>query len=248
LDYFVVPGRLPTTPSQNKIFGVGLSRTGTTSLASALHSIGIKTHHANFHTLDFTNSKSKPTIRKEYVDMFDAQTDIQISLVFEQLADLYPDSKFILTKRNPKLWAAAAQRFFIEDGVFWPITPYLWPITDILWEIGLFPIPCHTFFSQMYGNDYLEMPTSKWEQVYLDFEERVRSYFALSRNKGRLLEMDITKGDGWEILGPFLGVNNSITIINPGPLPRVYVKAFTFTTQVKWQLMDLWKWIEFWLH
>lgn len=76
-----------------KIFGIGLSKTGTTSL-----------HHA-FQELGF-ESKHFPKIPETFaghfrcLNRYDAACDISIVPYYPQLDAAYPGSKFILTVRN----------------------------------------------------------------------------------------------------------------------------------------------------
>jgi Sulfotransferase domain len=73
-----------------KIFGIGLSRTGTTSLTLALAQFGLHAHHF-------------PRTR-ELIDAVDAATDTPVAAWYRELDALYPDSRFILTLRNLSDW------------------------------------------------------------------------------------------------------------------------------------------------
>ncbi len=80
----------------NKVFGIGLSKTGTTSLNDALSLLGIPSIH-------FPSSL-------EQVQEFDGATDTPIALAYEKLDLLYPGSKFILTIREPSSWLLSSQK------------------------------------------------------------------------------------------------------------------------------------------
>ena len=77
-----------------KIFGIGLTRTGTTSLSEALKMLGYSAVHC-------------PMSYKEIED-HDASTDTAVAARFEFLDLLYPDSKFILTIRDLDSWIDSA--------------------------------------------------------------------------------------------------------------------------------------------
>ena len=78
----------------SKIFGIGLSRTGTTSLTEALKILGYTAKHYPEPT-DF--------------DLYDALTDIPVAAAFEELDQKYSNSKFILTIRDDlKSWGESA--------------------------------------------------------------------------------------------------------------------------------------------
>jgi hypothetical protein len=77
-----------------KVFGIGLTRTGTTSLTEALKVLGYSAIHC-------------PMSYKE-IDSFDARTDTAVAARFEFLDLLYPESKFILTTRDIDSWIESA--------------------------------------------------------------------------------------------------------------------------------------------
>jgi hypothetical protein len=78
-----------------KIFGIGLSRTGTTSLTFALSQLGLHAHH-------FPRSR-------EVIDAADAVTDTPVAASFVELDVAYPGSKFILTLRDLPGWLDSCQ-------------------------------------------------------------------------------------------------------------------------------------------
>jgi hypothetical protein len=77
-----------------KIFGIGLTRTGTTSLTQALKILGYSAVHC-------------PMSYKEIED-HEASTDTAVAARFEFLDLLYPNSKFILTIRDLDSWIDSA--------------------------------------------------------------------------------------------------------------------------------------------
>ncbi|MBV6644204.1 MAG: hypothetical protein KI790_02070 [Cyclobacteriaceae bacterium] len=81
-----------------KIFGIGLSKTGTTSLAVAMRQIGFKVKH---------NPKNP-------YDLESAQfcNDILVSQLFKYLDKSYPNSKFIYTVRDMNSWLESCQKHF----------------------------------------------------------------------------------------------------------------------------------------
>jgi hypothetical protein len=74
----------------NKIFGIGLGRTGTKSLARAMHQLGYSVKHA---------PKDIRIIKK-----LDFVNDIDIAWRFEFFDHVFPNSKFILTTRDIGTW------------------------------------------------------------------------------------------------------------------------------------------------
>jgi len=227
-------GKLP------KVFGIGLSRTGTTSMAVALRQLGYHPHHATGRLLMFNETvpgpathaynKQVPKVNKFWADAFDAQTDIPVSLVFEQLAHLYPDAVFILTKRKPSQWAQASMSFFSDNA-------WVWRASQWISFCGL--IPPRDLFQMVYG-DYEHFSVVDWTRFYVEYEARVREFFAKeekSRHPRRFYELDVSS-QGFEELATILKLPNA----PKGPLPRIYVFNFTFFTQSIWQALDLLEW------
>lgn len=77
-----------------KIFGIGLTRTGTTSLTQALKMLGYSSIHC-------PHSYAQ-------IHYHDASTDTPVAARFPILDHKYPNSKFILTTRNKDTWIDSA--------------------------------------------------------------------------------------------------------------------------------------------
>jgi len=77
-----------------KIFGVGLSRTGTISLTAALRVLGYSAHHY----------PPRPLVAAA---THDALTDVPVIPHLRTLDCLYPDAKWILTVRDEEAWLAS---------------------------------------------------------------------------------------------------------------------------------------------
>lgn len=83
------------------VWGIGLSRTGTTSLAQALGILGYKTIH---YPLYFEELKG-----------FRAATDITVLLWLETLDQKYPGSKFIWTERELNSWLTSCEKHVADS-------------------------------------------------------------------------------------------------------------------------------------
>lgn len=81
-----------------KVFGIGLSRTGTTSLTMALIEMGYDAKH-------YPKALS---IMKE-AENHDALTDISVIPAYKDLSRKYPNAKFILTTRKIDSWLASCK-------------------------------------------------------------------------------------------------------------------------------------------
>jgi hypothetical protein len=76
-----------------KVFGIGLGKTGTTSLAAAMATLGLRVKHS-----------------PRYVDEIqehDFSNDIAVAWRFRFLDFVYPNAKFILTVRELRSWLAS---------------------------------------------------------------------------------------------------------------------------------------------
>jgi len=93
----------------NKIFGIGLGHTGTTSLNSALNILGIKSYHCPLDMTTYkeiSGGKYELTVLKHY----QAITDVTTVPIYPQLDTVYPGSKFILTIREKQAWLKSMKR------------------------------------------------------------------------------------------------------------------------------------------
>ena len=92
-----------------KIFGIGLHRTGTSSLNEALNILGYRSIHT---PLDIY-----PDIDTRIIDKYDAFTDNPIPLLYKQLDRLYPGAKFILTTRDLDSWIKSVKWLFTTGSI-----------------------------------------------------------------------------------------------------------------------------------
>ena len=74
----------------NKIFGIGIGKTGTTSLAEALKILGFQGADHPYPEL----------LQAFMLDALDFGTDLPFSTRFKEMDKLFPDSKFIMTVRT----------------------------------------------------------------------------------------------------------------------------------------------------
>jgi hypothetical protein len=86
-----------------KIFGIGLSRTGTTSLAKALAMLGYKSIHAR---------------GAHHIEMYEASTDVPVAARYRQLDKRYPNSRFILTVRDMESWLESCRQHYESYNPF----------------------------------------------------------------------------------------------------------------------------------
>jgi hypothetical protein len=182
--------------ANTKIFGIGLSKTGTMSLTRALNILGIKAKHF---------PEDRPTqeeLRRghyhlSFLQEMVALTDIPFAPFYPQLDRQFPDSKFILTTRPTDCWLVSMEdhfRFWVEHNRD--------DFTD-------FVLAC------AYG--VLHYSPERMAYVKRVHEDSVRSYFA--DRPDRLLVLNVFEGEGWVELCGFLGCS-----IPDEPYPHVNLK------------------------
>ena len=76
-----------------KVFGIGLSRSGSMALNSALKILG---YRSLFVLTDTQFEKS--------LSNYDAFTHVPLAVMYKELDRRFPDSKFILNVRDPESW------------------------------------------------------------------------------------------------------------------------------------------------
>lgn len=181
----------PEFHAAHKIFGLGLSRTGTRSLTAALHVIGIDTVH---YPIDDDTFRALTTgqLDFELLDAFDGITDITVSPYYAQLEQMHPDAKFVLTTRDEETWLKSCKNHWTGRD---PFAPSETSGHRTHMKIRRF------LRAATYGT--YEFHPERFRHVYRKHNEDVRRYFA--DKPGKLIELDIVGGDGWERLCPFVG-------------------------------------------
>ncbi len=191
---------------KQKVFGVGFHKTGTSSLAAALHRLGYNVCGAqNEKAGDFLEGNINVFI--ELAKRYDAFEDDPWHLLYKEMDEAFPDSKFILTDRDVDAWYKSCLNHFYEDT------------TDIR--------------NYIYGNGAPKGNEQTFKEIYLQHQNQIKEHFKERPND--FLIIDFTKGEGWEKLCPFLGVdipNESIPHANKGfytKTPNSLKKKLWFT-------------------
>ncbi len=172
--------------SAPKVFGIGLSRTGTSSLNDALSLLG-------YHAIHWNNPHTLDLISPDDFCLFDAFTDIPVSYQFEVLYYSFPNAKFVYTTREIESWEKSITHHYdVSAGVRKP--------TELK-----SPNASQRFgYAAGYVENNLYSKFATWAEAYLEFENRVRTFF-LDKPENSFLELKICEGEGWEKLCPFLG-------------------------------------------
>lgn len=82
-----------------KIFGVGLTRTGTTSLAVAMTQVG------------YNNVVHYPSERTLFAGQYDGAFDLPVVINYKALDKVFPESRFIYTVREKDDWLDSMEKY-----------------------------------------------------------------------------------------------------------------------------------------
>jgi hypothetical protein len=95
-----------------QVIGAGFGRTGTFSLKVALEMLGFAPcyhmvevfSHPEHNAVWESAAEGKPTDWKSFLGPYRAAVDWPVCNFWRELADVFPDAKFILTERDPEAW------------------------------------------------------------------------------------------------------------------------------------------------
>jgi hypothetical protein len=176
-----------------RYLGVGLSRTGTTSLHEAMRYLGFRSVHWEPQRLTevVLGRDDNPDFRR--YDDCDCIFDIPHAYFYREIGEAYPGLKYILTVRDEEAWyrsmckhyASLPDRFSREDR------RRAAAIQRIIYGSGTFPSK----------EGFYRLPAFLYKKRFRDWNESVR----LSVPQERLLVINVCQGEGWEKLCPFVG-------------------------------------------
>jgi hypothetical protein len=171
--------------SDQKVFGIGFHKTGTTSLGAALDALGYVTcdgagavreavGHGEMMRL-LRAQQLEPIL--SVAERFTGFTDTPWFMLFRELDARFPGSKFILTLRDERRWIESAVRYFGQTD------------SDLrTWIYGT---------GRPVGNE------QRWLGRYREHIAQVKTHFR--HRPDDILVVDWEQGSGWDDLGKFLG-------------------------------------------
>jgi hypothetical protein len=163
------------TKLKSKVFCIGFHKTGTTSLAIALSTLGYRVTGPN-GTRDPNIAKNVLPMAFALAERYDAFQDNPWPIIYRELDARFPGSKFILTLRRPESWIKSQLKHFGRGET--PMRKWI------------------------YGAGCPEGNEDIYVKRFEDHNRDVQAYF--QQRPQDLLVMDLAKGDGWEKLCPFL--------------------------------------------
>ena len=173
-----------TSRYKPKVFGLGLSKTGTTSLSKAVEMLGYQSIHTDRSLAPFMHNTS--TDLGGYYDTVDAVWDIPTAIYYPELIHAYPDAKFVLTTRETASWYTSFKEF-LNGYMFYQ------------WGCAV-PERIQRLHEFVYGSRF---PSERWKTFYENHNEQVISFFAANA-PNQLLVMDINEENKWQKLCRFL--------------------------------------------
>lgn len=203
------------------VLALGMSRTGTMSMKTALDQLGYTTlHAATVHELTpghrYWNEaidakfygKGKPYAKPEFDKLLakcTAITDMPAILFVDELLAAYPDAKVVLTNRDIDSWLVS-----FNNSVYVVLEERLNRFHEVFFPQGLgAAFACIRRVVTIWaGGDFENR--DKLRQGFVNHYAHVRAVVP----KEKLLEFE--PKDGWEPLCKFLGKD-----VPPGPYPRV---------------------------
>jgi hypothetical protein len=168
---------------REKVFGIGLSRTGTTSLTEALRLLGYKAVHCPLSIVALNGKGLK--LSTDIVSRFDAFTDSPVARMYKELDGAFPGSKFILTIRPLERWMDSMRR--MRPSFF--LLKALPKVRQLARDLS-----GTTSFSD-------DVALAK---AFVGHSRHVREYFGERLGKD-LLVLDVSAADAWDRLCAFLG-------------------------------------------
>lgn len=167
--------------SQNtKIFGIGLNKTGTTTLGQCGKALGYLCKSCDRELLkDVMTSKDFSRVRK-VVSEYDLFEDWPWPLIYNELDLMFPSSKFILTVRKDEdTWLRSMKKHSMRKH------------------------PTRHCRKLAYGYNYPYRHEKKYIEFYKQHNKNVKNYFKGREND--FIELCWETGDGWNELCNFLG-------------------------------------------
>lgn len=175
-------------PFPTRLFGIGMHKTATTSLHSALKILGLDSAHwknaywAKSIWDEMQAWGTSLTLEKHY-----ALCDLPITTLYEKLDKGYPGSKFILTVRNEERWLQSVKNHWDPDRnqfrAAWSTDPFT-----------------HKIHKAVYGQKGFDAEI--FLARYRRHNAEVREYF--KDRPEDLLVMDMDFNPGWDGLCRFL--------------------------------------------
>lgn len=163
-----------------KVFGIGLNKTGTTTLGKCGGILGYRCVSGNRDLLEDVILRNDLSRIRSVVDHYDLFEDWPYPLIYRELDQMYPGSKFILTvRKDSETWLNSLKKHSMRTH------------------------PTRHFRKLAYGYNYPHLAEREHLEFYARHNDKVRNYFQF--RKADFIEVCWENGDGFETLCKFLG-------------------------------------------
>jgi len=173
--------------TKNKIFCIGLNKTGTSSLHEAFKILGFRSVHydcneGKIKDIISDNHKNKNNLLSgiEHYNAYSDWNHPSINHLYKEFDKQYPNSKFILNTRNLEDWLISREKHVKKK-------PNLKELQK--------KYPSSAWFN---------IDKKAWKKEWIELHKEIKDYFKDRPND--FLIIDVPKGEGWEKLCPFLEV------------------------------------------
>lgn len=164
----------------SKVFGIGLNKTGTTTLGKCLKILGYKKHLSHSEEFSKLYYEGRTSELIDVAKKYDSFEDWPWPLIYKELATNFPDAKFILTvRKSDRIW-----------------------LKSLITHSYKLP-PKENYHEMIYGYKYILGHKKYHIDFYNKHNEEVIEFF--KDQPERLLVLCWEKGDGWREICDFLG-------------------------------------------
>lgn len=163
-----------------KVIGVGLNKTGTSTLKTCMYQWGFK--HISYDLDAFKAYRNKDwKYLWKITDVHDSFENWPWALMYEQMYEWYPDAKFLLTvRKDAETWFKSLSNHGKRMG----------PLVDYEQYIYGYAIPDDNQAAHL--------------RFYQEHNAAVEAFF--TDKPGQLMKLCWENGDGWPQLGRFLNL------------------------------------------
>lgn len=175
-------------PLPTRIFGIGMHKTATTSLHRAMAILGFDSAHwLSAHWAKAIWTEMKVWGRSSTLERSYHLCDLPIPMLFREIDQAYPGSKFILTLLDEEVWVTAAEIHWSRRNKW-----------RAAWDTDPFT---HKVHQELYGQRTFNREV--FLARYRRHNAEVLAYFA--NRPDDLLVMRMSEGAGWQALCGFVG-------------------------------------------
>jgi Sulfotransferase domain/N-terminal domain of galactosyltransferase len=170
-----------------RVFGIGLHKTGTTSLHHAFEILGFNSWHwSSAHYAKKIWAEMKAFGKSTALEHYYAACDLPLAMLYKELDRAYPNSRFILTLRDENDWLRSVENHWARATNKWRNA----------WDTDPFT---HFIHKEIYGQKNFDREL--FRARYRRHNAEVMNYFA---RRNDLLVLDVDEAHKWSKLCTFL--------------------------------------------